>query len=116
MPLALHGMKVGRVDPERVEVAVQRTAVAFDCCGSGRGRAENGEGVTEKASGRFTGTHLFAHFPVLVASLFDDRNMSFTTPVYNAQEFIPAMQIEKARSAPTDRAFSKAFPVEETLY
>ena len=89
-------MEVCRVDTERIEVAVQRTAVAFDCCGSGRGRAEDGDGITEKASGRFTGTHLFAHFPKLLC-LADEMNMRFATPVYNAQEFIPAMQIARAR-------------------
>jgi hypothetical protein len=62
---ALHGMEVLRIDAERVEVAVQRTAVALYCCGSGRGRAKDGDGITEEASGRFTGTHLFTHFPKL---------------------------------------------------
>ncbi|MEK1927025.1 MAG: hypothetical protein AAAB11_16575, partial [Rhizobium giardinii] len=56
----LHGVEVLRIDTESVEVAVQRTAVAFNSRGCGRGRAKDGDGITEEASGRFTkGGHLF---------------------------------------------------------
>jgi hypothetical protein len=90
-----------------MEIAVQRTAMAFNSRGCGRGRAKDGDGITEEASGRFTkGGHLFYSLSGLVDRVsFDGWKMILWASLYNAQEFIPAMQIRKARLTSANRAF-----------
>jgi len=38
-------MEALRVDAERAQVAIQRSAMALDSRGGGRGRAEHGDGI-----------------------------------------------------------------------
>lgn len=62
-----------------MEIAVQRTAMAFNSRGCGRGRAKDGDGITEEASGGFTkGGHLFYSLSDLVDRVsFDEWKMIF---------------------------------------